>query len=556
MNPTERNRRLGSFGIAILGLMGLMTLWLVVSPVSAKSPGAPVRCVVQTDRGVLTAGSPQKVIVKVSLLAEKRASEKERPPVNLAIVLDRSSSMNGTKIQKAKEAAVEALGRLGRRDIFSLVAYNHNVKTIVPAELVHDAPGIKSRIRGIVSGGNTALFGGVSQGAAEVRKYLGENYVNRIILLSDGLANVGPRSPEDLGRLGAALIKEGISVTTVGVGLDYNEDLMTRLSKKSDGNAYFVESSGDLPRIFAAELGDVLSVVAKKVRLVVKFPDGVKPLGIVGREGRIRGRTVEMAMNQLYGGQEKYALIEIEVPGRKVMKPVNIARAVVAYNDPILKRGATAKGDARIRFSRNEDDSRLSMNADVQKAYALTLSAMSQDRAITLADKGKINDAVATLMQSVRRLRDTGKRYQSAELLERANQTARQASEMSRRGMTKGNRKAMKTDAYQIQSQQGPVTYRRYPGQYGPQPQSSVYQRQSLRHPGQPQQYRPLSRQPGYGQAAPQLNPSSPSQFDRYLNEPQPQMQPARRPGVIRVRSSDYWPSVLEPSSPSPETTR
>ena len=72
-------------------------------------------------------------------------------------------------------------------------------------------------------------------------------YVHRIILLSDGQANVGPSSPGDLGRLGAALLKEGISVTTIGVGTNYNEDLMARLSQKSDGNTYFAEAERDLP---------------------------------------------------------------------------------------------------------------------------------------------------------------------------------------------------------------------------------------------------------------------------------------------------------------------
>lgn len=93
---------------------------------------------------------------------------------------------------------------------------------------------------------------------------------------------------------GAALIKEGISVTTIGVGTDYNEDLMTRLSQRSDGNSYFVESSPDLPQIFRTELGDVLSVVARKVKVMIKCPDGVRPLNIIGREGRIREHSAEL----------------------------------------------------------------------------------------------------------------------------------------------------------------------------------------------------------------------------------------------------------------------
>src|SRR5690606_7337943 len=114
-------------------------------------------------------------------------------------------------------------------------------------------------------------------------------FVNRVILLSDGLANVGPSSPEELGRLGTALVRDGISVTTIGLGLGFNEDLMTRLARCSDGNTYFVEHSGDLPGIFASELGDVLNVVARQVTIEIEFPSGVRPLNFVGRDGMIRG---------------------------------------------------------------------------------------------------------------------------------------------------------------------------------------------------------------------------------------------------------------------------
>ncbi|MBF0573751.1 MAG: VWA domain-containing protein, partial [Desulfamplus sp.] len=253
-----------------------------------------VVCNVETDRAILPAGNSQNVIIKVTLDAlpiEKipaslnpSSSTPKRPPVNLSLVLDRSGSMSGSKIERAKDAAIEALQRLGKNDIFSLVVYDHNVDTTIVAQSAQYTEGFIPQIRQIQPGGNTALFGGVSQGAAELRKNLGGRYINRMILLSDGIANVGPSTPDDLGRLGAALIKEDISVSTVGVGTDYNEDLMAKLAQNSDGNTYFVESSQDLPRIFTAELGDLLSVVARKIIIIIDMPKGVRPLRIIGRE--------------------------------------------------------------------------------------------------------------------------------------------------------------------------------------------------------------------------------------------------------------------------------
>jgi Ca-activated chloride channel homolog len=319
-------------------LLAVVVLGLSAAWAAAKVDQPAVRCQIELDRAVLPAGTDQKAILKVTLDACRAPKPAERPPVNLAVVLDRSGSMAGQKLERAKEAAIELLRRLSERDRFALVIYDHNVETIVPAQSAGNIEWIEGRIRSIQPGGNTALFGGVSQGAAEIRRNLESRYVHRVILLSDGLANVGPSSPEDLGRLGAALVKEGISVTTVGVGTDYNEDLMARLSQQSDGNTYFVEDSRDLARIFNAELGDVLSVVAKKVTITIECPDGIDPVGIIGREGRIRGRTIELYLNQLYGGQEKYALVEVRIPAGKPGESRELAMARVAYENPFTQR--------------------------------------------------------------------------------------------------------------------------------------------------------------------------------------------------------------------------
>lgn len=435
-------------GFALLGGPGFLT------PADAGLVNARVNCRVEMDHSVLPANGPRRAIVKVTLDAPPPPEKTRRPSVNLSIVLDRSGSMSGRKLEKAKDAAIEALRRLSPRDIFSMVVYDHNVNTIVPAQPAGNTEWIESRIRSIYSGGNTALFGGVSQGASEVRKNLQGHYVHRIILLSDGLANVGPSSPEDLGRLGTALIKENISVTTIGVGTDYNEDLMTRVSQNSDGNSYFVESGRDLPRIFAAELGDVLSIVAKKVQLLIECPDGVRPLSIIGRQGRIRGGNVELFLNQLYGSQEKYALIEVEVQGGKNGEKRDIALARVSYENPFTRKNETSSGRVHASFTKDRSKVKRSANAAVFRDYYLNVNALSQEKAISLSDKGKKNEAVKELKSSALKLRKAGKRFKDDKLLNQADEVEAQAEQIEREGMTKKSRKALRTDSYQMKNQQ------------------------------------------------------------------------------------------------------
>lgn len=415
---------------------------------------ARVTCRVETEKSVLFAGPSQNVVLKVTLDAPSVPSHILRPPVNLSIVLDRSGSMEGEKIEQAKAAAIEAVQRLGTADVFSLVVYDSNVQTVIPAQRVQNVDRIIARIKGIYPGGSTALFGGVSQGASEIRKNLTSEYVHRIILLSDGLANVGPRSPEELGRLGAALIKENISVTTIGVGIDYNEDLMTRLSQKSDGNAYFVESSVDLPRIFSAELGDVLNVVAKKVDIIISLPEGVEPVSIIGREGRIKDRTIELSMNQLYGNQEKYALVEVKIPPSEIDAEMEVASAKVQYENPFTRKSEVVYGKSVATFSRDPQLVKESTNIEVVRDYQLNLNALEQEKAISLSDKGQKKEAVQALKQSAEKMKQYAAEYDDQILLEEAKNMEDQAEVIEKEGMNKKNRKVLRTKSYQLKNQQ------------------------------------------------------------------------------------------------------
>jgi len=446
MSGEQMQRRSGWRTLALLALFGIGSL-------PALAGANTVTCRVELDRNVLPADEAQRAVIKITLDAPPPPKQ-NRPPVNLALVLDRSGSMGGAKLEKAKEAAIEVLRRLEPRDIFSLVVYDTQVETLVPAQSAGNAEWIENRIRQITPGNSTALFGGVSQGAAEIRKNLDRKYVHRIILLSDGLANVGPSTPEDLGRLGAALIKEGIAVTTVGVGTDYNEDLMARLSQNIDGSTYFVENSRDLPRIFTAELGDVLSVVAKKVTLVIECPEGVRPVSVIGREGRIRGQTVELFLNQLYGGQEKYVLVEVDVSSGKHGASRDIAVARVTYDNPFTQSRESSGGTARFRFSNDRKDVDNSVNVPVQKAYYINLYAVAEVDAIALADDGKREEAARKLREAGAQLIKAGDELNDKELKEKGSYSKKQSEEIGKDGMSRTTRKIMRSESYQEINQQ------------------------------------------------------------------------------------------------------
>lgn len=417
----------------------------------------------EMEKRVLPADASQDALVKISILApdSPQIDPRRKGNVNLAVVLDRSGSMNSQeKMARAKDAAITAVQMLARGDIFSLIVYDDNVNTLVPATPVTEAgkEEIIARIREIRTGGSTALFAGVSVGANEVRKNARENFVNRIILLSDGLANVGPSSPQELGRLGASLIKEAISVSTVGVGSDYNEDLMTALSQNSDGNFYFVENSRDLPLIFSKELGSALRVAARSIRLKITCPEGVRPKGILGHECRINGNTIEMNFNQVYSGHEKALILQVEVPAKPNGASETIATIEMDYLTTDGKAEQRLQRQLTARYSSDPSLVAGNLNRQVQADIAVQKSAVMREQAVKQADAGNFDAAKKTLRKAADSLEQAAVAAGRPELKEQAKSLNDREAEMdkSKADADQYNvtRKRIKGESYQQRNSQ------------------------------------------------------------------------------------------------------
>lgn len=355
--------------------------------------------ILQAELGspVLEAGKKQTTFLKVGLTGFKLDGQSERAPANIAIVLDKSGSMRGEKLQRAKEAANLAVNLLNKDDVVSIISYDSTVDVLVPATRVSNKTKIKAAIARMNANGSTALFAGVSKGAAEVREFMDKERVNRVILLSDGQANVGPQSPTELGELGASLGKDGISVTTIGLGDGYNEDLMTNLAGYSDGNHAFVENAEDLAKVFQYEFGDVLSVVAQNVEIQILCEDGVKPLRLLGREGAIRGQVVTTSMNQLYSEQEKYILLEVEVPQGRAEETRELADVKVIYRNMQSQKQAKLADNLQVAYSESAETIRQAVNQNVVKEATKQVANEVSKKAVMLRDEGKREEASSLL---------------------------------------------------------------------------------------------------------------------------------------------------------------
>ncbi|MDR3231876.1 MAG: VWA domain-containing protein [Synergistaceae bacterium] len=369
---------------------------------------------VETDTPVVQAQKRQRVIVRALVRPDDDANVKRRRvPLAAAVVLDRSGSMSSDgKMENAKAGALEALGMLDGRDVASVVVYDSEASVAVLARPVSDMKVFSRAISRIRPEGSTALYDGVRLGAEQLRSFVKEGYVPRIILLSDGIANVGPASTRELATLGRALAERGMTITTIGLGLDYNEDLMTALASESGGNAYFARHADSLTDIFARDMEDALALTAREVRISLTCGDGVRPIGTIGRPAAPRkgeradsARSIEVSIDNLYGA-EKYALFEIEIPeSPDSEKSLEAATLRLEYLDP--ETGRLVAGEAPLRLVLTEDGGEVEKNRRVEivSQTEIARNAEIREEVVRLADEGRADEASTILRERGESLR-------------------------------------------------------------------------------------------------------------------------------------------------------
>ncbi|MCP5162953.1 MAG: VWA domain-containing protein [Hahellaceae bacterium] len=432
----------------------ILSLFALLLCQMALAADKRVNLAVDLATPVMEAEKGQTAFIKIALTGfEMDQTEQTRVPANIAVVLDKSGSMQGDKIDQAKKAAIMAIQRLEAQDIVSVITYDSTVNVIVPATKVTDKAQIAQSIRNIRADGNTALFAGVSKGASEVRKFIEANRVNRVILLSDGLANVGPSSATELAELGRSLGKEGISVTTIGLGLGYNEDLMTQLAGYSDGNHAFVERAEDLARIFQYEFGDVMSVVAKEVDIHIECADDIKPVRILGRDADIQGNSLRTTLNQLYSKQEKYLILEVEVPPQKAGVAKELVKVDVSYHNLSDKKQDKLAAAGKVSFTKSEREIKANVNT---KAYADAVEQVVNERskeAVKLRDKGDVMGAQQVLKSSAAFIEESASIAPSPKLEEQRQEVLKDADDLDEADWNK-TRKSLKEKQYKRATQQ------------------------------------------------------------------------------------------------------
>ena len=331
----------------------------------------------------------------------------------------------------ARDGARSALAKLRDSDYVSVVAYDSVVEVVVPARHASDRAAIEAGIAGVDARGGTALFAGVVKCAGEVRKFASKNRVNRIILLSDGQANEGPSSPAQLGALGASLAAEGISVATVGLGADYNEDLMVELALRSDGSHAFVQHAADLARFLDQELGAVAAVVARDVEVKVRGAAGAHPLRVIGRSADVVGQTVTTSLGKINGGRQHVFVVEMDVDPMQAGSKRAVADVEIAFRDLLGNRDVATRQPVEAQFTTAAREVEAKTDPRIMSELGILNAGDVTEQAIQLRDKGDFAAAQQLLKQNAAQLEETATKYKDRRVIDRASKAKQQANELS-----------------------------------------------------------------------------------------------------------------------------
>lgn len=355
---------------------------------------------------IIARGGDENLAITIQAPNVVRDIPSARPSLSLAIVIDRSGSMHGAPIEHAKDAALSVLRQLGASDAFSIVTYSSASESVLPMQRATEANKLAARaaIEAIEDDGGTCISCGLETGAREVGRSPVEGGLRRILLISDGQANEGVYDRDELAQLAAATAARGTSISTVGVGLEFDEVTMRRLAEVGHGNYFFVEDTVALSTMFSRELGNLGQTVASEVRLVVIPGPGVHIEEAYGYPMTRDGDRAIVPVADLRAGELRKVVLRVTV-GAHAEGPLAVAQVELAWRR--VADGATRSARTAAQVDVVTDPAAVAASVDpaIAPVVEQALSARALEEAASAYDQDGIAGAREVLERRARAVR-------------------------------------------------------------------------------------------------------------------------------------------------------
>ena len=386
------------------------------------------RLTARADRRLIrpTSRSRRHVLVEVTAPSAPRSTE--RAPVNLAFVIDRSGSMGGDKIDLAKTAVREAISALTERDRFSVITYDDRVEVVVDSTNASDEArrNAIASLSAIDARGSTNLSGGWLQGCEQVAQHLTAEAVDRVLLLTDGLANKGITDHDELARHAGELRARGVSTTTFGVGDDFDEALLQSMADAGGGHFYYIANAVQIRDHIASEVGETLEVVAQDVSLELLAGEGVRIETISPHRLETRGTRSVVALGDLVSDQGVDVVLRLTFPVGDLGRETGLIVNLTDRDGVFAAAGVT---DARLTwtYADHEANDAQPRDVEVDRAVARQFAARARQQAVKGNRQRDFGEAEWWLTSTAKRIRAyAGKDKELRELVDQLESEAQQ----------------------------------------------------------------------------------------------------------------------------------
>lgn len=322
-----------------------------------------------------------------------------RTPLNISIVIDRSGSMQGIKMGYAKKAAKALVDLMEPVDYVSIVMYDNAIDSVQEPVLVLNKEAIKNKIDKITPRGATNLWGGTERGYEYVKKNFKPGFINRVLLISDGLANVGITDSLKIRQMVQKFKdEEGISLSTFGVGLDYNEYLMTDMAETGAGNYYFIDHPDNMISQFKKEMSGMLQVVAQAAELKIKLPPGVR----IQKSYPLRYTQVNdviiVKMRDLFSEEIRGNLFRFSIQNG-TSQPLRF-QSTLSYTDAMDGQMRSATNENVLSPIKNINTYLTHYNKPVVEQTVVYIANENLEKAMAQVDQGDYEGATRSLQQN------------------------------------------------------------------------------------------------------------------------------------------------------------
>jgi Ca-activated chloride channel family protein len=380
-------------------------------------PRAAITMTAEPTATLIAAGAASRLAVRIRITAPELAAA-DRPPLNLALVLDTSASMKGDAIDQVKRAAREIVEHLAPHDRLALITFSSRAKVVVDSVVMGESAaraGALAAIDDIVADGTTDLAGGLGTALGQVTTHRTPGGLDRVVLLADGF----PNDPQPIPGLVQSASANRIAITTLGIGIEHSQEMLAAIARDTGGVYRYAPDGKEIAAVFQKELLRMQTLVAHDLSLRIGFGPGVE-LGAAPWLAAAGGRETRVALGDLAAGETRDVIVPVDVPGHRAGLTVEILDADLGYTDASAGTAETRTAFVGVEASDDAAAIAKSTKADLAIGQARAEAAGAIIQAINMARAGAIDPAKQLLAEAERVARVKAAELGDAELTELA----------------------------------------------------------------------------------------------------------------------------------------